>query len=64
VSVVPVPEITPVNELDVLLVLTVKFVKLAIFPEPVIAPDVEVKDILLPPVVNPELDERPVSLRF
>jgi hypothetical protein len=63
-SVVPVPEITPVNELAVLLVLMVKFVKPEIFPEPEICPVVDTRDRLLPPDVNPELDESPVSLRL
>ena len=64
VSVVPEPEITPLIELEVLLVLIVKLVKLEIFPDPVICPVVDVRDKLLPPVVNPEFDESPVSLRL
>jgi hypothetical protein len=50
VSVVPEPEMTPLKELDVLLVLIVKPVT-AIFPEPVICPVVDIRDKLRPPDV-------------
>ena len=64
VKVVPEPEMTLVNELEVLSVLIVKFAKPEILAEPLICPVVDTSDKLLLPVVKPELDEIAVCLRF